>query len=76
MQKCAQWRGIGAEEFYETWNAGQGMLLVVDASDADRCVSRAKDFGIEAQVCGEIAKNDTDPTLTITSKLFNTTVTY
>jgi phosphoribosylaminoimidazole (AIR) synthetase len=76
MQKCAQWRGIGGDEFYETWNAGQGMLLVVDASDADRCVSRAKDFGIEAQVCGEIAKNDTDPTLTITSKLFNTTVTY
>lgn len=76
MEKCAQWRGIGADEFYETWNAGQGMLLIVDSKDADLCVARAKDFGIDAQVCGEITKNDADPTLTITSKLFNTTVTY
>ncbi len=76
MKKCAQWRGINAEEFYETWNGGQGMLLVVDAKDADTCVKRAKDFSIHAQVCGEILKNDSGQTLEINSKLFNTVVTY
>lgn len=76
MKKCAEWRGIQADEFYETWNAGQGMLLVVDAIDADRCVMRAKDFGIDAQVCGEITKDDSGKTLVIHSKLFNTVVAY
>lgn len=76
MKKCAEWRGIGADEFYEAWNGGQGMLLVVDAKDADRCVSRAKDFNIEAQVCGEITEDGSSNTLTIHSNLFNTVVTY
>ncbi len=76
MKKCAEWRGIGAEEFYETWNGGQGMLLVVDAKDADTCVKRAHDFGISAQVCGEITKNDGGGVVTIHSKLYNTVVTY
>jgi phosphoribosylformylglycinamidine cyclo-ligase len=74
MKKCAEWRGIHGEEFYETWNAGQGMLLVVDEKDADRCVARAKDFHIEAQVCGEIVSPQGGNTLTIVSKLFNTTI--
>lgn len=76
MKKCAEWRGIEPEEFYETWNGGQGILLVVDAKDADRCVMRAKDFGISAQVCGEITSGHTEKTLTIHSELFNTVVTY
>ncbi len=75
MKKCAAWRGIEGEEFYETWNAGQGMLLVVNEEDADRCVARAKDFNIEAQICGEIVKAEEGKTLTIHSVLFNTTIT-
>ena len=74
MRKCAKWRGIGDEEFYEAWNGGQGMLLVVDTADADRCVLRAKDFGLEAQICGDITK-ESKPTLTIHSKLSGAVVT-
>lgn len=76
MKKCAKWRGIEDEEFYETWNGGQGLLLVVDAADAERCVSRAKDFGIDAQVCGDIVDGVDKPTLTVHSKLSDTIVTY
>ena len=74
MRKCAKWRGIGDEEFYEAWNGGQGMLLVVDTADADQCVLRAKDFGLEAQICGDITK-ESKPTLTIHSKLSGAVVT-
>lgn len=76
MERCAQWRGISAHEFYETWNGGQGMLIVVDAADADRCVLRAKDFGIEAQVCGRIVKDAATAALVVHSKIFNEVVTY
>lgn len=76
MKKCAEWRGLEAEEFYETWNGGQGLLLVVDDADADRCITRARDFGIKAQICGEITEQVNGQTLRIHSKLFNTTVTY
>jgi phosphoribosylformylglycinamidine cyclo-ligase len=73
MKKCAQWRGITDNEFYEAWNGGQGILLVVDAADADKCVSRAKDYNLEAQVCGEITEGEAS-TLTIHSKLSDTIV--
>ncbi len=75
MRACAGWRGMADEELYEAWNGGQGMLLVVDAADADTCVTRATDFGIEAKVCGTIERTRT-PTLTIRSKLSETTVVY
>ena len=73
MEKCAQWRGMSDEELYEAWNSGQGMLLVVDKNDATHCVERAKDFGIEAQVCGQIEKKDS-PVVRIHSKLSDTIV--
>ncbi len=75
MRKCAEWRELTDEEFYSTWNGGQGLLLVVDASDVDQCVTRAKDFDIEAQVCGEVTKEKT-PSLTIHSKRSDTVITY
>lgn len=75
MKKCAKWRGISDDEFYEAWNGGQGMLLVIDESDVERCLARAKDFNIEAQVCGEITQEE-KPTVTIHSKLSDTTVLY
>lgn len=75
MRKAASWRGIQDDEFYEAWNGGQGMLLVVDKADADQCVARAKDFGITAQVCGEITEESASA-LTIHSKLSDTVVTY
>lgn len=75
MQKCAAWRGIKDEEFYEAWNGGQGMLLVVDESEADRVVACAADFGLEAKVSGTITASDT-PELTIHSQLSDTIVKY
>ncbi len=75
MLKCAIWRGMSDEEFYEAWNGGQGMLLVVDEDEADACVARAADFDIKAQVCGTIEKNDT-PSLTLQSKLSDKEIIY
>ncbi|MCA9363697.1 hypothetical protein KC727_00565 [Candidatus Kaiserbacteria bacterium] len=75
MRKCALWRGVKDEEFYEMWNGGQGMLLVVEAADAEHAVKRAGDFGLEAQICGEITKEDI-PTVTVHSKLSDTVISY
>lgn len=58
MKKCAEWRGISDAEFYETWNGGQGMLLIVDESEASHCIKRAKDFNIEAQIAGKITREE------------------
>ncbi len=75
MQKCAAWRGIEDEEFYEAWNGGQGMLLVVDESEADAVVARAQDFSIEAKVAGAISESD-QPELTVRSTLSDKVVKY
>lgn len=56
MKEVARWRGIDDEEFYETWNGGQGMLLVVDKKDAEKTLKIAKQFGIQAKVSGVITK--------------------
>lgn len=68
MKQCAEWRGIIDEEFYEVWNGGQGMLLVVSQNEAEYCIKRAKDFKIEAKIAGKIEKIPT-PQVVIKSKL-------
>jgi len=68
MRECAFWRNIHDEEFYEVWHGGQGMLLLVDEKDADYCIKRAKDFGVEAKVAGKISKT-AEPQVVIDSKL-------
>ena len=68
MRQCAEWHKIADEEFYEVWNGGQGMLLVVDEKNADYCIKRAKDFGIDAKVAGKITK-EVKPQLSIISQL-------
>lgn len=68
MRDCANWRKITDEEFYEVWHGGQGMLLVVDAKDAQYCLERAKDFKIRAKVAGRITK-EKNPQVKIISKL-------
>lgn len=77
MRKCAAWRGIEDEEFYEAWNGGQGMLLVVDESEAERCVARAADFGLQAKICGTITDTNNDtPRAVVNSKLSGKEVVY
>ncbi len=68
MRKCAKWRKIKDEEFYEVWHGGQGMLLIVEEKDAPYCLKRAKDFGIKAKIAGKITKEKI-PQILINSKL-------
>lgn len=76
MRNCAAWRNIKDEEFYEVWNGGQGMLLVINPEDAAYCIKQAKRFKIQAQVAGEITKSK-KPFVTIHSKLHaGTIITY
>ncbi|HEU0085829.1 MAG TPA: AIR synthase-related protein [Candidatus Paceibacterota bacterium] len=75
MRKCAEWRKIDDEEFYEVWNGGQGMLLVVNENDAERCVKMASDFGITANIAGTITKEER-PIVTIISKLNDKKIVY
>lgn len=56
MRKCAEWRGMGEEECYRTWNGGQGALVVVDEKDVQAFLDLAAFFSIEAQVAGDIVK--------------------
>ena len=68
MRDCAKWRGVTDEEFYEVWNGGQGMLLVIDEKDANYCIKRAAKFKIQARVAGKITKQS-NPSVSILSKL-------
>lgn len=68
MLECAKWRGLKDEEFYEVWNGGQGMLLIVDENDAKHAIKRAKDFGIKAKIVGKVTK-EKKPKVSIVSKL-------
>ncbi|KKR62677.1 hypothetical protein A2643_03960 [Candidatus Nomurabacteria bacterium RIFCSPHIGHO2_01_FULL_39_220] len=68
MIKCAKWRNIDDEEFYEVWHGGQGMLLIIDEKDAEYCIKRGKDFGIKAKIVGKITK-ERKPQVSIISKL-------
>src|SRR3989338_9083226 len=61
MRKCAKWRNIKDEEFYEVWNGGQGMLLIVNEKDADYCIKRASDFKIKAKIAGKITQKSDKP---------------
>ncbi len=68
MRECAKWRGLTDEEFYEAWHGGQGMLLIINKKNADYCIKRAKDFGIEAKIAGKITK-EKNSQVSINSKL-------
>jgi len=59
MRDCAEWRGMGDEECYETWNGGQGELAVIDPVSEERFIHWAKHFGIEAKRVGVITKSNT-----------------
>lgn len=56
MQQCAEWRAMSPEQCYETWNGGQGALLVVDEKDVPVVELHAKRYGILMQVAGRITK--------------------
>jgi len=75
MKQCAKWRGMGDEECYETWNGGQGEIVVIDSGDEKIFVDMAASFGIEAKCAGEITKED-KPTVVIESKFTGETIKW
>lgn len=54
MRQCAGWRGMDPEACYETWNGGQGALIVVDEHDVFVVAEMAKRWGVDMQVAGHI----------------------
>lgn len=75
MRECAEWRGLSSEECYETWNGGQGALLVVDRAEADVVIQAAKAVGVNAQVAGSISYQQ-DFTVAIRSKFDDQWIQY
>lgn len=75
-QCCGEWRGIGSEEFYRTFNGGQRVLAVIDSCDEQKFVAHAKGFQLETRKCGEICKATDKPRLTIHSKFEENTVIH
>lgn len=75
MQKCAEWRGMDAHEFYTTFNGGQGALVVVGKESVDDFIEFAGRFGIEAKKSGKIIKKR-EYTISIHSKYGNGETVY
>jgi phosphoribosylaminoimidazole (AIR) synthetase len=75
MRNCAEWRGMSDDECYETWNGGQGELVVIDGAAESEFVAMAAEFGIKAQRAGKIVKRD-KPSVIIQSKFTGKTITF
>lgn len=75
MRKCAEWRGMTSEACYETWNGGQGALIVVDPSEVSLVAEYAKRYGISMRVAGRITENQ-GYTVAITSQFDGARVVY
>ena len=54
---------IAKEMMYNTYNMGIGMLLAVDAADADKTVELVKQSGQYAYIIGEVVAGDKGVTL-------------
>ncbi|TSC77772.1 MAG: Phosphoribosylformylglycinamidine cyclo-ligase [Parcubacteria group bacterium Gr01-1014_29] len=80
MKECKEWRGMTDEECHTIWSCGQGMLVVVDSDGVAKVkfIALAKEFGIEARVCGLITKNKPGkaPTLEILSRFTGNTILF
>jgi len=59
LTEIAEMGNVATEECYRTWCMGNGMMIVVDPSDADASLAILKKAGIAAQICGKIAKDST-----------------
>lgn len=63
MQQLQEMGEVGDEDFYKTWNGGQGMLVVTP--EPDTVINIAKRYGVEAQIVGGVVE---EPGITIISK--------
>lgn len=62
MRHCQQIGDVSDNDAYRAWNMGQGLAIITP--EPDRVLAGAKDFGVSAQIAGEITK---DPGITIVS---------
>lgn len=63
MLHCQELGHISDSEAYNTWNMGQGMILI--SPTPQEIIKVVKSFGIEAKIIGQITK---DPRITIKSQ--------
>ncbi len=56
MQKCALWQGVSSQECYESWNGGQGALVVIDEYNENIFTTAMKSHGIEVRRAGMITE--------------------
>ncbi len=75
MEKCATWRSMTDQEVYNTWNGGQGMLVVVPPDEVELFLTHASDFDITAKVCGDIVPS-TETSVIVMSRYNGEVLTY
>lgn len=68
MNLIGEWRGMNPVEFYDTFNGGQGALVVMEDGYVDIFIGFASRHSLEAKVCGEILQSKGYSQLTIRSK--------
>lgn len=49
--------GVEDKEAYNTWNMGNGMMIIIDYKDADKALELLKEKDIKAKKAGVITKN-------------------
>lgn len=75
MEKCANWRGMTDQEVYDTWNGGQGMLVVVPPDAVDHFLVHAAAFDVTAKICGDITPSD-ETSVVVMSQYHGEALTY
>jgi phosphoribosylformylglycinamidine cyclo-ligase len=59
MRECADWRGMTTKDIYDTWNAGQGALAIIDEFSVENFMKIASLMKLDCQVAGYITEDDT-----------------
>ena len=73
----AETRGMEDAECYRTFGCGNGVLVVLDAEEADGFIAMARDYGVNAKQCGIIQDSKGRvPTLTIHSEFSGEILKY
>lgn len=75
MRQCAEWRGMNSEQCYETWNGGQGALIVIDEPELSLVQELAKLCEVDMRVAGRIVPYR-GYTVGLTSRFDGTRVIY
>ncbi len=57
IKKCGN---IDKTEMFSTFNMGVGMMMMVDAKDADQVVKALREAGETADIIGQVVKTDSD----------------